>query len=155
MNILHRAGKSFLLILFILPWVLLIFLLVFSLHKVLEENQEVSVEEWGSFTPYKTYSYDNKFYAVQTVDKRGKNKLTSVVVVSVYDAETNELVGDFRPARSWDFWGICWESDSYNIWTQSSDIGTYCYVYRDGRWVRDEKAVRPEDIVTRYDIKHK
>lgn len=152
MNILHRVSKLFWLILLL---VLLTLFSVFFLHEVLEENQKVSVEEWGSFTPYKTYSFDNKFYAVQTVDKKNKDKFTSDIVVSVYDTETDELVGEFRPARAWDFWGICWESDSYNIWTQSSDIGTYCYVYRDGRWVRDEKAVRPEDIVTRYDIRHK
>ena len=75
----------------------------------------------------------------------------SVVVVSVYDTETDQFVTDFSPARSRDFWGICWESDSYNIWTQSADIGICCYVYQDGQWVRDENAIRPENIVSKYD----
>lgn len=81
--------------------------------------------------------------------------MASVIVVSIYDAETDEFVGDFCPARARDFWGICWESDSYNIWTQSADIGIYCYVYEDGRWIRDENAVRPEDIVSKYDKRDK
>lgn len=91
-----------------------------------------------------------KYYAVQTVDKEAP---WPVIVVSVYDAETDEFIADFSPARSQDFWGICWESDSYNIWTQSADIGIYCYIYQDDKWVRDENAERPEDIVSKYDKK--
>ena len=113
-----------------------------------EDSEEEWAKKWGSFTPYKTYSYDNKYYAVQTVDEESP---WPVIVVSVYDAETDELIADFSPARSWDFWGICWESDSYNIWTQSADIGIYCYVYQDGQWVIDRNAERPEDIVSKYD----
>ena len=108
-------------------------------------------EKWGSFTPDKTYSYDNKYYAVQTVEDMDMSPAWSVVVVSVYDTETDQFVADFSPARSRDFWGICWESDSYNIWTQSADIGIYCYTFQDGQWIRDENAVRPEDIVSKYD----
>lgn len=79
--------------------------------------------------------------------------MVSYIVVSIYDAETDEFVGGFCPARSRDFWGICWESDTYNIWTQSADIGIYCYVYQDGKWIRDENAVKPEDIVSKYENK--
>lgn len=105
---------------------------------------EVTEEEWGSFTPYKTYSYDNRYYAVQSV-KDG------IVIVSVYDSETDEFIADFKPARSWDFWGICWESDTYNIWIQSGDIGTYCYAYQEGVWDIDRDAERPDDIISKYD----
>lgn len=135
-----------------------VFLLGFSLSACTyfyevseEESEEEWAKKWGSFTPYKTYSYDNKFYAVQTVKGKGING--AVVVVSVYDAETDEFIADFSPARSWDFWGICWESDSYNIWTQSSDIGVYCYVYQDGQWVIDINAEQPKDIITKYEMK--
>ena len=145
MGILYRAGKSFW---FILLLVLLTLFSNFFPQEVSEENQELSIEKWGSFTPYKTFSYDNRFYAVQTVEK---GEMASYIVVTIYDAETDEFVGDFCPARSRDFWGICWESDSYNIWTQSADIGTYCYVYQDGKWIKDENAVRPEDIISKYD----
>ena len=140
MNICKRTIDS---ILFIL--ILMIGLGACAYNEVSDEEWE---KKWGSFTPYKTYSYDNKYYAIQNVDKEGT---WPVIVVSVYDAETDEFIADFCPARSWDFWGICWESDSYNIWTQSADIGIYCYVYQDGKWVRDENAERPEDIVSKYD----
>ena len=127
---------------------------------VFEQREESWAEDWGSFTPYKAYSYDNKYYAVQTVEDmdmgpewsvKDMGPAWSVVVVSVYATETDQFVADFSPARSRDFWGICWESDSYNIWTQSADIGVYCYAYQDGQWIRDENAVRPEDIVSKYD----
>lgn len=135
--------------------ILLLFVLLLGLNLcACTYSYEVSdgewEEKWGSFTPYKTYSYDNKYYAVQTVDKEAP---WPVIVVSVYNAETDEFIADFSPARSRDFWGICWESDSYNIWTQSADIGIYCYVYQDGKWVRDENAERPKDIVSKYDKK--
>lgn len=101
-------------------------------------------EEWGSFTPEKTYSYDGKFYAVQDVNS------SDIIVVSVYSSD-DELVYSFEPARAWDFWGICWERDTYNIWIQSADIGVYCYVYKDGKWVIDYSAIRPDYIVSKYD----
>lgn len=150
MSVLYHVGKSFWLALLLdLVTLFALFSRIYP-QEASVENQEVPIEKWGSFTPYKTYSYDNRFYAVQTVEK---GVMASVIVVSIYEAETDEFVGDFCPARSWDFWGICWESDSYNIWTQSADIGIYCYVYQDGQWIRDENAVRPEDIVSKYDVK--
>ena len=109
-----------------------------------DDEYEETEEKWGSFTAKIAYSYDNQYYAVQSVHNHW-------ITVSVYSSETDELIGDFEPARSWDFWGICWESNTYNIWIQSGDIGTYCYVYRDGEWVLDRNAERPEDIVSKYD----
>lgn len=47
--------------------------------------------------------------------------------------------------------GICWENDTYNIWTQSADIGIYCYKYENGQWERDESAIRPKYIISKYD----
>ena len=74
-----------------------------------------------------------------------------MIAVTVYDAGSGELIDDFSPARASDFWGICWEKDSYNIWTQSADIGTSCYSYQDGKWERSDQAVLPDYIVSRYD----
>ncbi len=99
---------------------------------------------WGSFTPEKTYSYDHKFFAQQTVQN-------DMVVVSIYNSETNELTATFSPARAFDFWGICWEKDTYNIWTQSADIGIYCYMYKDGAWKLDNNANLPKYIISKYD----
>ena len=82
---------------------------------------------WGSYTAEKTYSYDHKYYAIQSVEDR-------MIKVSVFLVSSGELIDAFTPARSMDFWGICWERDTYNIWTQSADIGSYCYACRDGKW---------------------
>lgn len=99
---------------------------------------------WGSFTAEKTESFDHKYYAVQT-----KEDLD--LVVTVFNCATGAEVFSFSPARAWDFWGICWESDSYNIWIQSGDIGVKCYRFDNEEWTLDEQAVRPADIVSKYD----
>ena len=108
-----------------------------------------SGEFWGSYTADKTYSHDNKYYALQTVED-------NMIVVTVYDSETNKKIDSFSPARSMDFWGICWEKDSYNIWTQSADIGEYCFEYKNGKWVRHDEYMTPPDyIISRYDEKYR
>ncbi len=99
----------------------------------------------GSFTSRKTESYDGKYYATQT-------KYEKAIKVTVYEKETDKEVYSFTPARSMDFWGICWESDSYNIWIQSGDIGVYCYKYTDNKWELDKQAERPADIISKYDL---
>ena len=112
-------------------------------------------EEYGSFSPDVTYSYDRKYYAVQNLTKpEGYN--VNVVLVTVYDFDTNMVVNSFLTERALDFWGICWESDSYNIWIQSSDVGTYCMIYQDGAWVRDEmNSLRmPDDMIDRFKMRH-
>ena len=107
-----------------------------------------SKQFWGSYTSDKTYSYDHKLYAVQDVVDR-------MIVVTVCNAETDEEIDSFSPARSLDFWGICWEKDTYNIWTQSADIGDYCFEYQNGKWVRNEKLVAPDYIISRYDQEYR
>ena len=105
-------------------------------------------EQWGSFTAEKTYSYDKVFYAIQSVDEKED---TSHIVVDIYQTENNEKVYSFSPARANDFWGICWENDNYNIWFQSSDIGIFCYEFKDSQWILNENATRPEYIISKYD----
>lgn len=107
-------------------------------------------ENYGSFTPYKTYSYDNALYALQKVKKVDGFDF-KMIQVRIYESDTNTLIYSFYPARAMDFWGICWESDSYNIWTQSADIGIFCYKYDDKQWIIDKTAVRPPDIISKYD----
>ncbi len=108
------------------------------------EAETGSRQFWGSYTDEKTYSYDRKYYALQTVKDR-------MIIVTVYLTETGKEVAQFSPARSMDFWGICWERDSYNIWIQSSDIGICCYEYRDGAWERNGSLKEPDYIISRYD----
>ena len=111
-------------------------------------------QEYGSFTPYDVESFDGKYIAKQVVERRffGDANM-NYVRVDVFDHESGELADSFYAARAWDFWGICWEEDSYNIWTQSADVGIYCYRYEDGTWRRDEQAERPEYIVSRWEAK--
>ena len=106
----------------------------------------VEDEDLGSFTMDDTYSYDGKYYAFTVMPLDEPDAL-----VTVCSCETDETVYTFTPARSSDFWGICWEGDSYNIWIQSGDIGCVCYKYADGEWILDENAVRPDYIISRYD----
>lgn len=105
-------------------------------------------EDWGSFTPEKTHSYDEALYAVQSTQKSGG---VTYVEISVCSAENDEVLCTFIPARARDFRGVCWESDSYNLWIQSGDIGVVCYACEDGVWQIDPSAVRPENIVSKYD----
>lgn len=133
-------------------WVIFVLaILIFLYTRIrLPGNKPDLSQEYGSFTPYDVESFDGKFIAMQEVEKFMDMKY---IRVYVYDTESGELADRFYVARAWDFWGICWEKDSYNIWTQSADVGTYCYRYEDGTWVRDEQAERPEYIVSRWEAK--
>jgi len=102
--------------------------------------------DYGSFTPDRAESFDGKYYALQTVVDR-------MIEVTVYTTEGNRKIFSFQPARSMDFWGICWENDSYNIWIQSADIGIYCYEFEDEVWTVNADAVCPSYIVSRWDEK--
>lgn len=112
------------------------------------ENAGPEPEDWGSFTAERTDSYDGKYYAVQETEE---NMGIDYVKVSIYETENDEFVFSFTPARASDFWGICWESDTYNIWIQSADIGVLCYKYDNMQWNLDESAERPEDIISKWD----
>ena len=113
---------------------------------LLSRNQ---AERYGSFTIEKTFSHDGRYYAL--VEPEDGHMLSRMIRVSVHEAASGELIAEFRPARALDFWGICWESDSYNIWIQSADIGIFCYRYEDGMWIEDWEIERPADIISKYD----
>ena len=108
----------------------------------------ISTEDWGSFSPNKTHSYDNKYYAVQNIEEIDDEKN---IVVNIYATKNDEFIFSFIPARALDFWGICWENDTYNIWIQSADIGTLCYKYKDNEWILDDEAIKPDYIKSKYD----
>ena len=99
---------------------------------------------WGSFSSERTESFDQKYYAEQTV-------VDAKVLITVFNSETAAEVFSFSPARSSDFWGICWESNSYNIWIQSGDVGVLCYEFENEEWTLKENAERPSDIISKYD----
>ena len=108
----------------------------------------LSTKDWGSFSPNKTQSYDNKYYAVQNIEEADDGKH---IVVNIYTTQNDEFVFSFIPARAMDFWGICWENDTYNIWVQSADIGILCYKYKDNEWILDDEAIKPDYIKSKYD----
>ena len=124
----------------IFPILILLLALCFTGCKPTSEKAEF----WGSYTSEKTYSYDHQYYAVQTVEN-------AAVTVTIYSTATNEEIDEFSPARARDFWGICWEKDTYNLWTQSADTGNACYEYQNGKWIRNDDAVEPSYIISRYD----
>lgn len=118
--------------------------------RIPQTDNDLETEANGSFTMETTYSFDNKYYAIQEAVKYEEDD-PDYIEISVYNAETEELADVFTAARARDFWGICWESDTYNIWVQSGDIGNICYKYEDGQWTRDDSAERPDDIISKYD----
>ncbi|MCM1183338.1 MAG: hypothetical protein NC337_08195 [Roseburia sp.] len=106
--------------------------------------------DYGSFTPDKSYSWDNTYYAVQEVERDTENEV-NMIKVCIYETASDRLVFSFYPARARDFWGICWENDTYNIWTQSADVGIDCYRCDNAQWLLDEAAQRPDYIISKYD----
>ncbi len=115
-------------------------------------DRNVSRDFWGSYTAEKTYSYDRRYYALQTVVDKPEGYSVRMVKVTVYLTETDEPVDTFYTARARDFWGICWERDSYNIWAQSGDIDVPCFEYRDGKWIKNWDMIRPPAyIITKLD----
>lgn len=102
----------------------------------------------GSFTagvPGRVESFDGRFYAEQSVERPVGDSVNRVKV-TVYDAETKAPVGEFPAQRAFDFLGICWARDGYDIWVNSGDVGAYCMRYEDGAWVEDRTVPLPEYI---------
>ena len=107
-------------------------------------------KDYGSFSPDITFSYDEKYYAVQTLSKpEGKN--VNYINVTIYENGTNILIDSFLTERAFDFWGVCWEDDTYNLWIQSADIGTYCMRHEEGKWIRvdDPSLQMPKGMIDR------
>lgn len=98
---------------------------------------------YGSFMMDTTYSFDNKYYAIQS-------EYNKKIIITVYNSDTDEPEAEFSPARAVNFWGICWENDTYNIWVQSDNKGTFCYKHNGEEWVLDKKAKMPGYIVSDY-----
>ena len=100
-----------------------------------------SQADFGSFSPDTTYSFDGKYSAVQTIAPTDGSD-AAYIQVTIYDSETNAILDSFPAERLLDFWGVCWEPDSYNLWIQSGDVGTYCMRYDNGVWSRDVDYTR-------------
>ncbi len=132
--------KLFIIIVFVILFVCVIGLTITG------KNFDNGAKNMGSFTFDRTSSYDDKYYAVSS-KKEGDDSIT----VSIYESKNDTPVFSFETVRASDFWGICWESSSYNIWIQSGDIGVVCYFYENNQWKLNENAKRPDDIISKYD----
>lgn len=106
------------------------------------ENVETK-ENFGSFYIGICQSYDFKYESTPVFKD-------DMVGISVTDADGTEVYY-FEPVRKFDFYGVCWEKDNYNIWIQSGDVGILCYAYNNGEWKLDKDAVRPDYIISKYD----
>lgn len=125
---------------------LLCIMLVFTMCSCSIGTRDLSSDskpQYGSFTVEKTSCYDGKYYALVTEDEQ-------MIEITIYSSEDNEVFS-FEPCRKSDFWGICWENDSYNLWIQSGDIGIICYGMADEVWSINDDAIRPDYIISKYD----
>lgn len=108
--------------------------------------------KYGSFTSKTAVSSDGRYSAKQVVTRPHLDSV-EMVRVDVYDNETGELVDSFLTERAWDFWGICWEEGTYNIWIQSGDVGVYCFEETNGEWEKNYDLPLPDSIISPYDPK--
>lgn len=106
--------------------------------------------EWGSFTNRAVVSSDGQYRAEHGAKKMdGYN--VPMIQVDIYNHTTGVLMDSFVPARAMDFYGVCWEEGTHNLWIQSADIGIHCYVQQGSQWILDENAVRPVGIISKWD----
>lgn len=115
-------------------------------EKVLADKAADYKERYGDFSPERINSFDNEFYA-QTMPLA-----TDMIEIQIFSTG-GDIVAEFQPCRSSDYWGICWEKDSHNIWVQSGDVGYVCYTQEGKEWVKAEGAVKPDYIHGKYENK--
>lgn len=72
---------------------------------------------WGSFTLEKTYSFDHRYFVLQTADM---DAYPQKFRITVYETATGRQVAEFCPTLAAAHQGVCWERDTYNIWIQAS-----------------------------------
>lgn len=113
------------------------------LKDVREDAEQDHLKKYGSFTVDTSYSYDKEYSAEIT-------EVGEALKIHIKDKDHNEIC-TLKPCRVSDFWGVCWDKDSYDLWIQSADIGVVCYSPENGKWVLNSGAVRPDHIISKYD----
>ena len=115
------------------------------------ETINYSIERY----PEEFDSYDGK-YTLQTVVEEGeaeagRGTIHYVNILIVDNTTREEVLSIERVYRVFDFHWAVWETDSYNFWLKSGDIGTFYYEYQeDGTWEKYSLADIPyEDIIER------
>ena len=112
--------------------------------KVLADDAANFLKKYGSFTPDRAYSYDKEYYAETLITNSEK------ITLQIYNKDDIRIAVIY-PCREFNFRGICWEKDSYNLWVQSGDLGILCYTMSDEVWSIDDSAVRPDYIISKWD----
>ena len=111
-------------------------------------NRDTRPVRRGSFVsgiPGRVESFDGRYYAEQSLEKADGSR-DDRVKVTVFEAATKTVAGEFLTQRAFDFIGICWAPEGYDIWVNSGDVGVYRMRYEDGAWAEDPGAELPEGI---------
>lgn len=111
------------------------------IDEIREEAEEDHLKRYGSFTIDFTSSYDEK-YTVHII-RAGDNR---TVQIQAPDIKDTTMIGSFAKK---DFYGVCWDKDSYDIWVQLKKEGIICYRFDDGEWEEDPEAEVPDYIIPR------
>ena len=114
--------------------------------KVIADKEADRKTMYGSFNVEEAKSYDGKFTAKVLIG-------SGMVTVQIIDNETDSIVSSFKPCGKGQFYGICWENDSYRLWVQTDTSRFICYSIKESRWdwQMEEGARKPEYIKGRYD----
>ena len=131
----------------IISFMIIYSLAIFSTGCGATEYSKEEIEMSDSFALVDTYSFDNEFCAKQSIEI---NEGIEYVRVEIWD-KNGKIEDSFLTERARDFWGICWEKDTYNLWIQSGDVGIYCMEYVDGKWKTNRNKERPDYIKSKYD----
>lgn len=131
-------------------WIVLMQGLFFCFRQEKQEDVQAAAETWGSFTFAPAVSSDGLYRAEHSA-VRDEGMDVSMIRVDVYRTEGNQWVDAFYPARAADFWGVCWEAGTHNLWIQSADTGICCYEQTEFGWRRNERAEQPASIVSKWD----
>ena len=119
----------------------------YYIMRVIDNGEAVcaadDIGDYGSFTVEDAACSDGTY----TAHIQEQNEMIRIIIADT----DNRSVYSFEPVRKSDFWGICWENGTYNLWIQSGDVGVVCYSFEDGEWALDAEAVRPDYIVSKYD----
>ena len=108
--------------------------------KVLADDEANFRKKYGSFTPDRAYSYDKEYYAETLTTNSDK------VTLQIYNKD-DIRIAVIHPCRAYNFRGICWEKDNYNLWVQSTVNGCVCYSKKGDEWVENESAVKPDYMI--------
>lgn len=115
------------------------------IEEVREDAEKEHKEKYGSFTKFKSYSYDDYYYVDILGGGGGDNYM-----ISVGTAYDNMPICSIDVIPKDEFRGFCWENDNYNLWIQTVD-GVVCYSMEDDEWSINEDAVKPDYIIEKED----